>query len=159
MQFTIIKNEEDLPKCTYNEDHGIYLCITACGKTLTCKYLGCNDKGISNWESASNWRDHIGTVVAYIKVEVSDDILALCCGNKVNGALVEYLDGLKEKVVYSIKAIEIQKWLVAENNGKYDFGQEYERIIFHDRAEAENILNYLNDETEHCCILLIEKEV
>ena len=98
MNFIIINGPQDLPKHTYKEDHGIYLCITACGKTLTCKYLGPRSEGASDWESASNWRDHIGIVVAYTKIEVPDNILALCSGNKVNGALVEYIDGLKKPI-------------------------------------------------------------
>ena len=49
-------------------------------------------------------------------------------------------------------------YLTEENNGKYTFGKEEDRIIFYNKTEAESVLEYLNDVTEHCCVLLNENK-
>lgn len=90
MQFTIINSSQDLPKQTHEQDHAIYLCITKSGKTTICKYVG----GTRLWENAAVWRDHLGEVVAYAKVEIPDNVLTLCTGKHV-----DYFDGLKARGV------------------------------------------------------------
>ena len=57
---------------------------------------------------------------------------------------------------FSIKEAENGMYLTEEINGIYVFGKEEDRIIFYDEAEAENVLEYLNDATEYCCVLLDE---
>ena len=57
---------------------------------------------------------------------------------------------------FSIREAENGMYLTEEINGKYTFGKEEDRIIFYDTTEAESILEYLNDTTEYCCVLLDE---
>ena len=59
---------------------------------------------------------------------------------------------------FSIREVENGTYLTEENNGKYAFGKEEDRIIFYDEIEAESILEYLNDTTEYCCVLLDENK-
>ena len=57
---------------------------------------------------------------------------------------------------FSIKEVKNGMYLTEEINGKYTFGKEEDRIIFYDEIEADIVLEYLNDMTEHCCVLLAE---
>lgn len=57
---------------------------------------------------------------------------------------------------FSIREAENGMYLTEEINGKYTFGKEEDRIIFYDTTEAESIMEYLNDTTEYCCVLLDE---
>ena len=57
---------------------------------------------------------------------------------------------------FSIKEIASGTYLTEEANGKYTFGKEEDRIIFYDEADAENVLEFLNGETDLCCVLLSE---
>lgn len=59
---------------------------------------------------------------------------------------------------FSIKEAENGLYLTEEINDKYTFGKEENRIIFYDEAEAESVLEYLNDTTEYCCVLLDENK-
>ena len=59
---------------------------------------------------------------------------------------------------FSIREAENGMYLTEEINGKYTFGKEEDRIIFYDEAEAESVLEYLNDTTEYCCVLLDENK-
>lgn len=59
---------------------------------------------------------------------------------------------------YSIREAENGMYLTEENNGKYTFSKEEDRIIFYKEAEAESVLVYLNDTTEYCCVLLDENK-
>ena len=59
---------------------------------------------------------------------------------------------------FSIREAENGMYLMEEINGKYTFGKEEDRLIFYDETEAENVLKYLNDVTEYCCILLDENK-
>jgi hypothetical protein len=59
---------------------------------------------------------------------------------------------------FSIREAENGMCLTEEINGKYTFGKEEDRIIFYDETEAESILEYLNDTTEYCCVLLDESK-
>lgn len=47
-------------------------------------------------------------------------------------------------------------YLTDETNDKYVFGKEEDRVIFYDEADAESVLECLNDETDLCCVLLDE---
>ena len=58
--------------------------------------------------------------------------------------------------MFSIREAENGMYLTEENKGKYTFGKEEDRIIFYDETEAESVLEYLNDATEYCCVLLDE---
>ena len=57
---------------------------------------------------------------------------------------------------FSIREAKNGMYLTEENNGKYTFGKEEDRIIFYDETEAECVLEYLNDVSEYCCVLLDE---
>lgn len=57
---------------------------------------------------------------------------------------------------FSIMEITNKVYLTNEVDGKYIFGKEEDRIIFYDEADAENVLEFLNDETDLCCVLLNE---
>ena len=59
---------------------------------------------------------------------------------------------------FSIKEMETGMYLTEEVNGKYTFGKEEDRIIFYDEVDAESTLEYLNDTTEYCCVLLDENK-
>ena len=59
---------------------------------------------------------------------------------------------------FSIREAESGMYLTEEKNGKYVFGKEEDRIIFYDEIEAEGVLEYLNDVTEYCCVLLDESK-
>lgn len=59
---------------------------------------------------------------------------------------------------FSIREAENGMYLTEENNGKYTLGKEEDRIIFYNETEAENVLEYLNDTTEYCCILMDENK-
>lgn len=59
---------------------------------------------------------------------------------------------------FSIRETENGMFLTEEINGKYTFGKEEDRIIFYDETEAESVLEYLNDATEYCCVLLDESK-
>lgn len=59
---------------------------------------------------------------------------------------------------FSIREAENGMYLTEEINGKHTFGKEEDRIIFYDETEAESVLEYLNDTTEYCCVLLDENK-
>lgn len=59
---------------------------------------------------------------------------------------------------FSIREVENGMYLTEEISGKCVFGKEEDRIIFYDKTEAESILEYLNDITEYCCVLLDENK-
>jgi hypothetical protein len=59
---------------------------------------------------------------------------------------------------FSIREAENGMYLTEEINGQYTFGKEEDSIIFYEETEAESILEYLNDTTEYCCVLLDESK-
>ena len=56
----------------------------------------------------------------------------------------------------SIIDAESGQYLVEENNGVCVFGSAENRILFYDEADAESTLEFLNDTTEYCCVLVAE---
>ena len=73
------------------------------------------------------------------------------------GELADELEELElETEKFSIKEIENGAYFIAKDDDIYTFGKEEERTIFYDKTEAENILEYLNETTELCCVLLDE---
>lgn len=59
---------------------------------------------------------------------------------------------------FSIREVKSGMYLTEEIDGKYVFGKEEDRIIFYYETEAESVLEYLNDTTEYCCVLLDENK-
>lgn len=92
--FIIVKSDEDLPKKYYDETGHVYLCVTASGKTLVCKYRKTGDLA-PRWENASNWRDSLGGVVAYRRIRLPEEVIDLCVGNGVVKKTVDYLEGMR----------------------------------------------------------------
>lgn len=58
----------------------------------------------------------------------------------------------------SIYEAESGKFLTHENKGEFVLGDEKDRIIFYEEADAESTLQMLNDETDLCFVLLDENK-
>lgn len=58
----------------------------------------------------------------------------------------------------SIKEIQTGKFIVGKPEDKYQLGDKEDRICFYDEADAENVLNELNDTTDLCFCIINELE-
>lgn len=80
---------------------------------------------------------------------------------RITGYEHEFNENIRFKLLgeqFSIREMKNGMYLTEENNGKYTFGKEEDRIIFYDEIEAEGVLEYLNNTTELCCVLLDENK-
>ena len=57
---------------------------------------------------------------------------------------------------FSIREIRNGMYLTEEIGGVYTFGKEEDRVVFYSEKDATNLLEYLNDTTGYCCVLLDE---
>ncbi len=97
--FIIVTSEHDLPEAEYDNTHMMYLCITKSGKVCVCKYTELHHHSRpTKWQRAMWDAGKSGTVysadniVAYKKITIPENILALCTDKAHR---VEYFDQLR----------------------------------------------------------------
>lgn len=58
--------------------------------------------------------------------------------------------------IASIMVLQSGKYLIEENANDFKIGEQAKRILFYDEAEAESVLEKLNDISELCFVLVRE---
>ena len=96
--FIIVKTENDLPNDIYENTHHMYLCVCKSGKIIICRYTESNPrKYTTKWDKAiwdpmkSGSIYKANNIVAYKRITIPTDILALCTDKAHQ---VEYFDKL-----------------------------------------------------------------
>ena len=91
--------------------------------------------------------DFIGGLVVPFE-EVKGTVDGLIAGAEARSARQAYCA--------SIFDAESKDYLIWEKDGKVLFGSKEDRLLFYDEAEAENVLDMLNENTNAPCVLLRE---